>query len=900
MIDEAESKAEESEREAYAVRSAAEEGRRRVMEVTREVLERELGELDSRQVEGGPLNSSGTKQPAQDPRAPQRVDKKEDRSGLATVFSASAAQLEASRVALLRKLEAGAASSVAGAAAVVGPVQTLAAYAAALVRGHADLRAALRRHERDRGQGAAEDQARLDELRDAVDGRGRELEEAERRHAAALEECRKGQDAARRRAEELESQLEAQRMEFSMYQNSTKAKLGELQQHKKVLKREVIELRKKIDECGSESHTVVHEYSKVQSELNSFKDRNSTLERYIERLEKQVGVQQNMMEMVSQTGGASFVGKMVGPGVTGHPPESDGASLGGMSMGSQGFRRLNASPSNMSLSYGGGLQPSFSNMSIGGGGGGGGPTDREGRTTKSRQLLPPDLRRGGGTPGRPTAQNAIPIVAPGLPGGGTVGREASRRERADAERDRDEDCRDPSTAYERSDPTMGTGDASGPMGSGSDGAAASPEGLQTPHKTVGDNDRGPLGKDVTQSSRSSSAEGTGTPVQSNNSYVDHESFCNKVAHGLRDGSDKLKNIPSLDTNGENILNVNDSTENLASLRSHDPAGDPDPARRGDFPRDGSQEDEDDLDDNASRVSDITEDRTQRQIDDDLAERRKILLAYVNKTQRGGDTVPGSTVHDRRQLETIDSIVPSLGVAAADATGPGGGSVGRGRRGRMSVAQRARLAAEQGSNTHRSLSPKARTAGDAASGDVALEKAVPRIDGTARVPSTAQRWPPGAVRKAPSSDSSSTGEATAPSRGENLSRSGSFWSRMGTAIEKAVDNSVLGVPSDNEAGDHDTDEESGSYVAGSDVLSSVVSESSVSAASRGPGHTPGSPSPPPLSLSLSSSPCFIPLRPAVVANYSFSHTAGKRTDRPLSPIGSPYSGSDKWHSLRIGG
>lgn len=40
-----------------------------------------------------------------------------------------------------------------------------------------------------------------------------------------------------RAAHELVKQLEAQRMEFGMYQSATKAKLGELQQHKKILKR---------------------------------------------------------------------------------------------------------------------------------------------------------------------------------------------------------------------------------------------------------------------------------------------------------------------------------------------------------------------------------------------------------------------------------------------------------------------------------------------------------------------------------------------------------------------------------------------------------------------------------------------------------------------------------------
>ena len=109
-------------------------------------------------------------------------------------------------------------------------------------------------------------------------------------------------------------------MEFGMYQDGTKNKLGKLQQHKKIEKREVIELHKNIDECGSDNNTVAPEYDKIKSSYHNMKDKNTTLERYIERLEKQVGVQQNMMEMMSQVEGESFIGKIVGPGCPGDVP----------------------------------------------------------------------------------------------------------------------------------------------------------------------------------------------------------------------------------------------------------------------------------------------------------------------------------------------------------------------------------------------------------------------------------------------------------------------------------------------------------------------------------------------------------------------------------------------------
>ena len=68
-----------------------------------------------------------------------------------------------------------------------------------------------------------------------------------------------------------------------------------------------------------------------------------------------------------------------------------------------------------------------------------------------------------------------------------------------------------------------------------------------------------------------------------------------------------------------------------------------------------------MDDNVSRISDITEDRTQRQIgqiDDNLAERHKILLMYVNKAN--SSTASLSNASAQRRLETIENMLPSNG------------------------------------------------------------------------------------------------------------------------------------------------------------------------------------------------------------------------------------------------
>ena len=81
-------------------------------------------------------------------------------------------------------------------------------------------------------------------------------------------------------------------------ENQAKSKLKELSQHKKILKKEVIDLRKKIDEVGSERDAALHITDSHKVHAETEKEKNAMLEKYIERMENQVVVQQNMMEMI--------------------------------------------------------------------------------------------------------------------------------------------------------------------------------------------------------------------------------------------------------------------------------------------------------------------------------------------------------------------------------------------------------------------------------------------------------------------------------------------------------------------------------------------------------------------------------------------------------------------------
>ena len=96
--------------------------------------------------------------------------------------------------------------------------------------------------------------------------------------------------------------MQTQRVEFSMFQSQAKSKLQELSQHKKILKKEVIDLRKKVDEIGSERDAAMHITDTHKLHAETEKEKNAMLERYIEKMENQVAVQQNMMEMISLSG----------------------------------------------------------------------------------------------------------------------------------------------------------------------------------------------------------------------------------------------------------------------------------------------------------------------------------------------------------------------------------------------------------------------------------------------------------------------------------------------------------------------------------------------------------------------------------------------------------------------
>ena len=785
MIDAAEAKAETMEREAYSVRSESEEGRRKVVSAVRDMLERRCWETEAskrkmKEKSGKNGKMSGMKNRFGDDgltvgrRAvgggfefEEKEKTIEENASLDSVLDAHYDNLDTSRAAFLRELEATLSSpSAVSTSNVLSPVQTLIDYTSAIAASFSGLRAQLQNYEKDLITTVKQDQSQLEQLKGAMEGRNAQLADAERKLAMVASDLKSDLEASQQQVDELTKQLEAQRMEFGMYQNATKTKLSELQQHKKILKKEVIELRKKIDECGSENTTIAHEYEKVKSSYQGMKDKNSTLERYIDRLEKQVGVQQNMMEMMSQSGAASVLGKIVGPGATQNDLR-DAISLSGMSMCSQN-RRLNSSMSSGAGPHHAGEVKSTSYIPL--------------RTP--RPLLPPESK------GR-NIHDVSPLPFPKF--SETEGMHSKSLTQVADEVVGREDDRDTSVAHCRLEGTTNEGRSVNNVLCASIGDVVTPRSSASSQRTPS----GVSSADVVCSDPTLSKI-TGAFLFSDPADDKGQSSSLRAAAMTAAGLPPL-NRPT-DTDACIGQYANNSMDQLLDVNSLNNQSHSDPAEiSGTEPRGSAETDDDDVEDDVSRVSDITEDRTQRQIDDDLAERRKILLAYVNKTysNKTGGRSPNtsmSNASNQRQLDTIETMFPRENVESRS-----GETVDSNGSSRLSVAQRARLEAESRSNVHRSPTPAQRNSSDS-------------VNPPTRDDSSMMSAREGSIR-------SLNSVATNSSRTDTVGRTGSFFKNIGRAIEKAVDSTVLGISSDNESYGDETETQS-------EIVSSVVSDASV--------------------------------------------------------------------------
>lgn len=314
MIDEAEGKTDVAERELYNVRSQAEKGRKDVAEIVREALEQ--------QPWGSPLTRNGN----------NNLDGNNKILDMARLNYLD--QLD-EILALEDSLRSSNKSNRSS------PVQLLADYLATVVGSHTELSIQLTSIEQKLNQTATVDNAAVSDLKlrlEKVEAEREEQKATSEENIASMESHIKESQQA---FEDLENQLQTQRMEFSMFQSQAKSKLQELSSHKKILKKEVIELRKQKEEVESERDAALHITDSHKMNAENAKEKTDVLEKYIENMENQVRVQQNMMEMISLSGmsqsgmsqlgdgnnyhGGSVVGRIIGA-----PDDNSFSSFGNM------------------------------------------------------------------------------------------------------------------------------------------------------------------------------------------------------------------------------------------------------------------------------------------------------------------------------------------------------------------------------------------------------------------------------------------------------------------------------------------------------------------------------------------------------------------------------------------
>jgi hypothetical protein len=278
-LNEAKTQQEESEQVLYRVRSAAEETCRTVYRIAENCLERAI--------------------PA---------------SSVSTVVNIDTLNLHEKRLEFRRNHETVRQQDM----GVNASVRLLADYITVVEDMCAALDCSVKKLQSDVQKSDLTDQAEILVLQEAS-------EIAKKQHMAEKEQflqelaaAQAASQAATKELQDVQENLSSTKMEVTMLLSEQRNKLATQLQHKKILKKEVIDLRQKVEDVASEHSTLHHEYEKMKLQLEQERSKNALLSRYMSKMESQVQVQQNMMEMMSQTGGSVY-GGVGGMSVTLHP-----------------------------------------------------------------------------------------------------------------------------------------------------------------------------------------------------------------------------------------------------------------------------------------------------------------------------------------------------------------------------------------------------------------------------------------------------------------------------------------------------------------------------------------------------------------------------------------------------
>eukprot|EP00559_Dactyliosolen_fragilissimus_P009217 CAMPEP_0184873114 /NCGR_PEP_ID=MMETSP0580-20130426/41660_1 /TAXON_ID=1118495 /ORGANISM="Dactyliosolen fragilissimus" /LENGTH=1342 /DNA_ID=CAMNT_0027375979 /DNA_START=171 /DNA_END=4199 /DNA_ORIENTATION=+ len=320
MIDEAEARASKAEGELYKVRSVSEKSRKAVVEVVREALEYKAWNVDTSHITS-PSNHNNTS---------DETSSIANESTCASSTVGASKTLENIRLDSLDRLESILLSHNNQTASNSNPsnttkhiqstsedaVTTLVDYLNSIIASHSDLTEEILHSQRQLSHSAKNEKNENTHLKENIARQQEQIRQLTSEHEEEKKEMQDRLSDANQSIEDTNETLRAQRMEFTMFQNSARSKLQELNKHKKILKREVIELRKKLDEMGSERDAALHKMENIQVKIQAQIDKNKLLNQFIAKLEGQVSSQQNFMDMVSHSGlsqaGGSFAGSAAG------------------------------------------------------------------------------------------------------------------------------------------------------------------------------------------------------------------------------------------------------------------------------------------------------------------------------------------------------------------------------------------------------------------------------------------------------------------------------------------------------------------------------------------------------------------------------------------------------------
>ncbi|KAL7565125.1 hypothetical protein ACA910_005131 [Epithemia clementina (nom. ined.)] len=146
------------------------------------------------------------------------------------------------------------------------------------------------------------DQAKVQDLSFELSEMKSKFEQEKKQWETQLETATAKYVQSQKELQDVQRDLSSTKMEITMFQTQQRNKIAELQQHKKILKKEVIDLRTKLENANSELGVLKHREEKLSLQTEQERQKSALLERYVEKIESQVKVQQNVMEMMSACG----------------------------------------------------------------------------------------------------------------------------------------------------------------------------------------------------------------------------------------------------------------------------------------------------------------------------------------------------------------------------------------------------------------------------------------------------------------------------------------------------------------------------------------------------------------------------------------------------------------------